>query len=136
MRKNKVRKMRKIMKNKKILFIFTIILFLIMISFPLTGEALTDPTEKPDLWEPTLEDDSALNEKVENILGIINAIGIVVAIIVLMVLGVKYMLGSVEEKADYKKTIIPYLIGMFLLVSVTTLPNLIYQIVTSTGFFG
>ena len=128
--------MRKIMKNKKILFIFTIILFLIMISFPLTGEALTDPTEKPDLWEPTLEDDSALNEKVENILGIINAIGIVVAIIVLMVLGVKYMLGSVEEKADYKKAIIPYLIGMFLLVSVTTLPNLIYQIITSTGFFG
>ena len=53
-----------------------------------------------------------------------------------MVLGIKYMLGSVEEKADYKKAIIPYLIGMFLLVSVTTLPNLIYQIVTSTGFFG
>ena len=128
--------MRKIMKNKKILFIFTIILFLtIVFGCPLIGEALTDPTENPGAWNPTIEDDPALNEKIENVLGVINTIGIVVAVIILMILGIKYMLGSVEEKADYKKAIIPYLIGMFLLVSVTTLPNIIYQIVTSTGFF-
>ena len=37
------------------------------------------------------------------------------------------MLGSVEEKADYKQTLKPYIIGAFILFTGTTLPNLIYQ---------
>ena len=123
-------------KNRIILIIFTCILFFTIINYPILGEALTDPTLNPNAWNPTIEDDPQLNEKVGNVLGIINTIGIVVAIGVLMVLGIKYMLGSVEEKAEYKKTIIPYMIGMFLLVSATTLPNVIYKIVTATSFFG
>ena len=39
------------------------------------------------------------------------------------------MLGSVEEKATYKKDFIPYLIGIFMLAMATTLPNVIYSIV-------
>jgi len=50
-----------------------------------------------------------------NILGIIQVIGTVVAVGVLMVLGIKYMMGSAEEKAEYKKTMIPYLVGAILL---------------------
>lgn len=123
-------------KKRLILSIFMIILFLTIISFPITGKALTDPTLNPNAWSPILEDDADLNKKVSNVLGIINVVGIIIAVIVLMVLGIKYMIGSVEEKAEYKKAIIPYLIGMFLLVSVTTLPNIIYKIVTATGFFG
>ena len=38
------------------------------------------------------------------------------------------MLGSVEEKAEYKQTIIPYLIGAALVFSGTTIPQILYQI--------
>ena len=44
-------------------------------------------------------------------------IGIVVSVIVLIIIGIKYMMGSVEEKAEYKKTMIPYIVGAFLVGS-------------------
>lgn len=50
-----------------------------------------------------------------NIVSIITTIGIIVAVIVLLVLGIKYMMGSAAEKAEYKKTMIPYLVGAVLI---------------------
>ena len=38
----------------------------------------------------------------------------ILAIIIIAVLGVKYMMGSTEEKAEYKKTMMPYLVGAVL----------------------
>lgn len=46
-----------------------------------------------------------------NILGMVSTGASVLAVIILIVLGVKYMMGSAEEKAEYKKTLLPYAIG-------------------------
>lgn len=46
-----------------------------------------------------------------NILGIVSTGASVLAVIILIVLGIKYMMGSAEEKAEYKKTLLPYVIG-------------------------
>ena len=54
-----------------------------------------------------------------NIFGIIRLVGMALSIGVLMILGIKYMMGSAEEKAEYKKTMIPYLIGAILLFAGT-----------------
>lgn len=32
-----------------------------------------------------------------------------------MIIGIKYMTGSLEEKANYKKTMVPYLVGCVIL---------------------
>lgn len=40
------------------------------------------------------------------------------------------MVGSIEERAEYKKTLFPYLIGAILLFSGTLLPQIIYNIMT------
>lgn len=69
-----------------------------------------------------------LTDKAEKILGIIQVIGVVVSVITLMGIGIKYMLGSVEEKAEYKEVFKPYLIGAVLVFSATTIPQIIYQI--------
>lgn len=50
-----------------------------------------------------------------NIVSIITTIGIIVAVVVLLILGIKYMMGSASEKAEYKKTMIPYLVGAVLI---------------------
>ena len=55
------------------------------------------------------------------IIEVIRVIGIIVTVISLMLLGIKYMTGSVEEKADYKKTMIPYLIGVVIFFSLSTI---------------
>ena len=47
----------------------------------------------------------------QNILGIVSMGASILAVIILIVLGVKYMMGSAEEKSEYKKTLLPYFIG-------------------------
>ena len=61
------------------------------------------------------------------ILGAIRNISIVVSVITLMIIGLKYIIGSAEEKANYKETMIPYIIGCILAVSGTTLVSFIYN---------
>lgn len=57
------------------------------------------------------------------ILGYIQVIGTLIAVGVLMFLGIKYMTASASEKADIKKSIIPYIVGaVVLLTAVNILP--------------
>lgn len=49
------------------------------------------------------------------IVNALTTVGIVVAVIVLLILGIKYMMGSASEKAEYKKTMIPYVVGAVLI---------------------
>lgn len=37
------------------------------------------------------------------------------------------MLGSIEEKAQYKKTLLPYLIGAIFVFGATTIPGIVYK---------
>ena len=60
------------------------------------------------------------------IIGIVTTIGSVVAVLVLVVLGVKYMMGSAEEKAEYKKTLMPYVIGAVLVFAASTIAHVIF----------
>lgn len=48
------------------------------------------------------------------VLAIVTNVGMILAVILVAVLGVKYMMGSTEEKAEYKKSMIPYLVGAVL----------------------
>lgn len=63
----------------------------------------------------------------KTIVTVMQTVGIVVAVVVLLVLGIKYMIGSAEEKAEYKKTMIPYLVGAVLIFAATTLVNVVYN---------
>ena len=65
-----------------------------------------------------------------NIMGVIQTVGVVVAVVILMVLGIKYMMGSAEEKAEYKKTFIPYIVGAVLIFAASTIANVVYQFAT------
>ena len=63
-----------------------------------------------------------------NIVKILQTVGVVLSVIILIVLGIKYMMGSAEEKAEYKKTMIPYLVGAILIFASTTIVNVVYNI--------
>ena len=77
-------------------------------------------------YKGTAKNPKKATEKIGRALGYINIVGIVVSVAALVLIGLKYMLGSVEEKAEYKKTLIPYIIGAFILFTGTLVPNLIY----------
>ena len=56
-------------------------------------------------------DEEILGDTTNFLYNLLLAIGIVVAVIVGSILGIKYMMGSVEEKAEYKQTLLAYLIS-------------------------
>lgn len=68
-----------------------------------------------------------------NIVTIIQVVCIVIAVIVLLVIGIKYMMGSASEKAEYKKTMIPYIVGAVLIFAGTSLVRVIYSLSTSVS---
>ena len=63
------------------------------------------------------------------IVTILSAIGSVTSVIVLIVLGLKYMTGTVSQKADYKKTLIPYVIGAVLVFAASAIAGAIYNVI-------
>ena len=71
------------------------------------------------------------NEKILStagkIMGYIKWIAAVAAVIIVGILGIKYMLGSVEEKAEYKKSFVPLIVGAAVVVLATQIAGLIFQ---------
>lgn len=110
----------------KTLKIITVLLMVIMISATLgtvvnAGSATTtgdkkagDPTNIIDGMSPDYTDTAGIGTIGQNIINIISTVAIVIAVIVLAIIGVKYMIGSASEKAEYKKTMIPYIVGAIL----------------------
>lgn len=120
-----------IMKKLSVIIVMLFVLFM-MFNMYVVKAALN-----PDDYRPTGVTDTDVNKvssKVNPIIGTIKIVGIVISVVTLMVLGFKYMIGSVQEKAEYKKTMIPYLIGAVLIVAVTQLVGLIANIVTNIKY--
>lgn len=49
--------------------------------------------------------------EISRVYNILLAIGVVLSVIIGAILGLKYIFGSIEEKADTKQLLIPYVIG-------------------------
>lgn len=63
----------------------------------------------------------------QNIISIVATVGSIISVVVLVVLGIKYMMGSAEEKAEYKKTLLPYIIGAALVFAASTVASVIFN---------
>lgn len=88
-----------------------------------------NPLENPGSFKPSDMKDAGKIKSIGNkIIGVVQFIGTFVSVIVLIVIGIKYMLGSVEEKAEYKKTMMPYIIGAILVFGITNLLGIISTI--------
>jgi len=75
--------------------------------------------------QPSLDNSQTFLAKTAPVLGFIKNVGILTSVVVLSMIGVKYMFSSVEEKADYKKTMFPFVVGCFMLMGVSFLVGMI-----------
>lgn len=64
-----------------------------------------------------------------SIIGTITVVASIISVIALIVLGIKYMMGSVEERAEYKKVLWPYFVGAIMVFGITNIINLIINLV-------
>ena len=81
-----------------------------------------------DKYKPTQSSgDNKLKDIGNRIIGPIQIIGSLVSVIAIICIGIKYMLGSVEEKAQYKETMKPYIIGAAMVFGITNILSIVYE---------
>ena len=111
-------------KTMKVLVtVASVIMLVVMLSSVVFADSAITPGSLTAEYKGT-DDIAKVGKKV---MGIVNTVGVVVAVVILMVLGIKYMMGSAEEKAEYKKTMMSYIIGAVLIFGATTIANAIYN---------
>lgn len=116
------------MKNAvKIITVLLIAIALITFVANISNAALLTPDQIDASKATATGDTSTLVTKANNVAGMIRNIAVIAAVIIIMVLGVKYMLGSVEEKAEYKKSFMPLIVGIVLVVAATSIASFIFN---------
>ena len=117
---------------KKTIRVISIMLLSIMLIAMFAGTVSADPQGALDaLKDPTYSEQSKIQDLGKKIVGVIQIVGVVIAVVVILVIGIKYIIGSAEEKAEYKKTMIPYIIGVVFIVAISTILPVIVNIVES-----
>lgn len=119
----------------KILMAILVIALLAVTIVPNIVMATDDQSGTIDeLFNQKAEGTDGLKTTGGKIVDVITTVGIVVAVIVLLVLGIKYMMGSASEKAEYKKTMIPYLVGAVLIFGASAIAKAVVSL--SAGITG
>lgn len=111
--------------NKKSIKIISAILMAMILIFSISSMVFAiDPST---LTGDTSVSSTQISQFGNQIIGILKIVGSVVAVVMLMVLGFKYMMGSAEDKADYKKSMIPYLVGAVLIFLAPMIAGAVYD---------
>ncbi len=123
------------MKANKVIKILSMFLIVLMVLMATNTVFAADKKEKKSdggitpssVTATTTEADDDIKDFGGKILSAVTTTGVVLSVIVLSVLGIKYMLGSAEEKAEYKKTLMPYIIGAALIFGASTIATIVYN---------
>ena len=67
-------------------------------------------------------------QKANRVIGIIQVSGSIFSVIALIAIGIRYMFSSIEEKAEYKKTMIGYMIGCIMVFCLTNILAFVYDL--------
>ena len=120
--------------QKVLVFIATILLVFSLganVVLATSSGSSSDGLIAPNSITPQAPEGDEIQDIGGRILGVLQTIGVVLAVIILVILGIKYMMGSAEEKAEYKKTMVPYLVGAVFIFAAPILANIIYNFVKS-----
>ncbi len=111
-------------KLNKVLSIVVVMLMLVSACTNVfAGDVLNQMTGKADLGPASGKIGTIGN----TILTIITTVAMVLAVVIIAVLGIKYMMGSTEEKAEYKKSLIPYIVGAVLVFGAGAIGRMVVE---------
>lgn len=119
-------------KTSKIIVFILIAMMIVSIgTTTVFAEAIMGGTDPSTLKGQAVAGTNNITKLGNQLITIISTVGSVAAVIVLIVLGLKYMMGSAEEKAEYKKTLMPYVIGAALVFAASTIAGVLYSFLSN-----
>ena len=120
-------------KSTKIMSVLLIMVMLISVSSTVLAVGVVGAPDPGNLTGGNVAGMTGLTNVGNQIITILTTIGVIASVIVLIVLGIKYMMGSAEEKAEYKKTMMPYVIGAGLVFAASAIAGMLYSFLTNVG---
>ena len=120
-------------KSTKIMSVLLIMVMLISVSSTVLAVGVVGAPDPGNLTGGNVSGMTGLTNVGNQIITILTTIGVIASVIVLIVLGIKYMMGSAEEKAEYKKTMMPYIIGAALVFAASAIAGMLYSFLTNVG---
>lgn len=72
-------------------------------------------------------DTSGITSTAGKIMGLIRNIAVIAGVLIIAILGLKYMIGSTEEKAEYKKSFMPLIIGIVVVMGASQIATMIFS---------
>jgi hypothetical protein len=79
------------------------------------------------------DENNELADPAGRVLGVIQWVGIIVAVVMVMYVGIKYMTSTAGKKAEAKETMVPVLIGAALLALGTSIINFVFTAISGSG---
>ena len=116
---------------KKVTKVISVLMIVFMIVSMSTMVLAADYMNPNTMVGSSNADTNSITGIGNSIVKIVGTVGMITAVVVLIVLGIKYMMGSAEEKAEYKKTLLPYVIGAVLIFAATVVVTVIANFGTS-----
>lgn len=115
------------MKKMKLSLLILILTLIIGLIIPLAAEATQINPENYKSSGPTSQDVKDMYKFGGSVAGVVQIVGTIVSVGTMAVIGIRYMVASVDEKAEYKERMFPYLIGATLLFGASNIVNILYK---------
>lgn len=113
-------------KTMKILGILMVAIMLVSVSTPVFASMITPADIESCV---AFSDTGELQTMAGRVVGLIRNIAIIAGVILLSVIGVKFMMGSAEEKAEYKKSLIPLVVGIVVVMAATQIMTMVVNFI-------
>lgn len=138
---------------KKVITIFKILIILIVLLMAQTntvnafGEVVEGAQEimTEGVWGWFLQDDSHMDIDIEigkttaitsskamtqRIFGLIQVLGSVLSVVALLVIGLRYMFSSIEDRANMKGVLVYYVVGAVLVFATSNILSVVYKAIS------
>lgn len=117
--------------------VLTLLIILLLMSIICTNYVFADDIEDiksnmSDIGDASGITNTGTAKVINSVIGIMQIVGSGISLIVITMLGIKYILASPSEKADVKKNIMPILIGCVLLFAAVNIVGMIESFSNAT----
>lgn len=119
---------------KKSLKIFAVVLMAMLVVFSVSTFSYADSAKDVVTGinaNMTGIDSSGMKSIAGRVLGLLQIVSAILAVILIAYLGFKMVLGSANEKSDVQKQFIPLIIGVTIVFAATSIANLLLGIMGS-----
>lgn len=119
---------------KKSLKIFAVVLMAMLVVFSVSTFSYADSAKDVVTGinaNMTGMDSNGMKSIAGRVLGLLQIVSAILAVILIAYLGFKMVLGSANEKADVQKQFVPLIIGVTIVFAATSIANLLLGIMGS-----